>query len=735
MKYKSLPLIALAIISCAFMPSPGDNTQKLGKTLDDDNSKYTNVGDIALTVSNFGVYGDALLNLTQPGHQPSCEYHIGSGVEHIFQGGLWVGGFIKDAANSNTKRGPFVTTGAVDNSNGSRSSGYEFTNTLGSKVVERSTLLDSRYYQPSPPTVSHQDLVAYYNDTNTTTSNGTLIVDHNPLGIAVHEENYAWNFPFADFFVIKNYTIINVSSKYLDSVYVGLWTDAVVRNTKVDFIKNAAFYGTSGDGYDDSLKIAYCFDHGGDFPSANSYVGFLFLGSTPSADTNWKAHLIDNGSGGFDSLPLTSFNSWGFNNATDPNFFAPPDGPTGDGVRYQKMQGWFGGYNRYNPYYNTPGPLYHTGINPDQVKAATGASGRSELITHGYFNNIAPGDSINVVYAVVCADKYGSLQPTASDDRADRTNLYNNADWALRAYFGNDKNRNGVIDLGEDIFGDGLIHRYVLPAPPTVPVLKVVNGQNKATIYWDKRAEASVDPISGLKDFAGYRIYRTQSGFDLTNSQNILASLVVLAQYDSAGSTGFNNGFSAVKLADSVMFPNDPTKYWYKYEVPNLLDGWQYLFSVTAFDKGDPINNLGSLESSRLANMKNILPGTPPTDDSNTKLGVYPNPYYANAIWDGNSERLRKIYFYNLPFDCQITIYTLAGDVVKRLDHNSASNGQDIRWFDQYAAGNNLQFTGGEHAWDLVTDNDQAIATGLYLFTVKNNKNGNIKTGKFLIIK
>ncbi|MCK7517599.1 MAG: hypothetical protein MZV64_07720 [Ignavibacteriales bacterium] len=35
----------------------------------------------------------------------------------------------------------------------------------------------------------------------------------------------------------------------------------------------------------------------------------------------------------------------------------------------------------------------------------------------------------------------------------------------------------------------------------------------------------------------------------------------------------------------------------------------------------------------------------------------------------------------------------------------------------------------------LVTDNDQAIATGLYLFTVKNSKTGDIKTGKFLIVK
>ena len=27
--------------------------------------------------------------------QPSCEYPKGSGIEHIFDGGLWIGGFIQ----------------------------------------------------------------------------------------------------------------------------------------------------------------------------------------------------------------------------------------------------------------------------------------------------------------------------------------------------------------------------------------------------------------------------------------------------------------------------------------------------------------------------------------------------------------------------------------------------------------------------------------------------------------
>jgi hypothetical protein len=42
---------------------------------------------------------------------------------------------------------------------------------------------------------------------------------------------------------------------------------------------------------------------------------------------------------------------------------------------------------------------------------------------------------------------------------------------------------------------------------------------------------------------------------------------------------------------------------------------------------------------------------------------------------------------------------------------------------------------GGEHAWDMITMYDQATASGLYLFTVENQFSGEIKEGKFLLIK
>jgi len=699
-------ILYLSLLFCAFTFNPGEEDKRFPKILTDDN-KYTNVGNIGITVTNFGTYGHGFVFWPE---QPSCEYPLGSGIEHLFDGGLYVGGFIRGVG------GPFVTTGAVDAASVSaRGGGFEFTNSAGSLVKERSSLFDSRFFSPSA--ISHQDFLMDFSDTSTFFLNGEPIIDHDPLGIAVHQETYAWNFPFANFFVIFNYWIKNVTNRNIDSVFVGLWTDAVVRNTNITGRPSgSAFYNKGGDGYNDSIKIAYEFDAAGDLGFSDSYLGVLYCGSEPRLP-NYYYQV-----GTYDSLPSVNFVTWQFRNTDDPDFFAPQD----DFSRYKKMKGFFNGDQ-------SGGVRWKDGITPEQIKVP---SNRSIMITNGDFPSIAPGDSINVVFAIVCAKKFGP-DPANLDTDEQKTNLYANADWALRAYHGEDKNRNGILDPGEDLDADGKITRYILPAPPVVPKVKVIPKDREVEIYWDKRAEGSVDPISGKRDFEGYKIYRTQAGFDLTEGgQDILNSLVVLAQFDSAANgVSFDTGFEFVTLTEPVTFPGDTIQYYYKYVLANLLNGWQYLFAVSAFDEGDPENNLDFLESSPLSNFERILPGTPATENPDIQIGVYPNPYYGNAIWDGSSERLRKIYFYNLPSDCEITIYTLAGDIVKTIQHSDISNSSEVRWFETYAPDGKQKFAGGEHAWDLLTDNEQAIATGLYLFTVKNNSSGEIKTGKFLVVK
>ncbi len=347
--------------------------ERLNKTLADDNTKFTNVGNIGLTITNFGTYGHGFSLWPT---QPSCEYPLGSGIEHLFDGGLWIGAFISDENRSN-RLGPFVTTGAVDASSVSaRGGGFEYTNSPKDRVVERSSLIDSKFFDPEA--ISHQDFVMKYVDTNKTLSNGELIVDHRPLGVTIRQESYGWNFPFADFFVIMNYWIKNTSKKYLDSLHVGLWTDTVVRNTNVTSPRTgSAFFNKGGNGYSDSLHIAYEFDANGDIGFTDSYIGIQYLGSN-------KENTFVN------------FVNWQFRNTTDPNYFAPQN----DVQRFRKMLGYYGGENRFGE---------NEAIKPEDLKSP---SNRSMLITTGIKERLAPGDSVNITFALVAAKKTGTDLPS-----------------------------------------------------------------------------------------------------------------------------------------------------------------------------------------------------------------------------------------------------------------------------------------------------------------------------------
>jgi hypothetical protein len=273
-----------------------------------------------------------------------------------------------------------------------------------------------------------------------------------------------------------------------------------------------------------------------------------------------------------------------------------------------------------------------------------------------------------------------------------------------------------------------------------VPKVRAEVGNQSVTIYWDKSsAEQSLDPVSRSLDFEGYRIYRSNAGADFTDPANLLLNLPLAGEFDRADdSVGYNTGFGKILLDAPKTFPGDTVQYWYRFPpggsaVPHL-NGWQYVYGVSAFDRGDSASGISSLESKKV--LVRVIPGAVPNDGSK-KVGVYPNPYYASALWDGSGERTRKIYFTNLPRRCEVRIYTLAGDIVAEFAHEASSyTGEEIAWFQQYGGSDvPVQFAGGEHAWDLITKFDQAIATGLYLFSVKDTETGETQTGKFVVIK
>ena len=41
----------------------------------------------------------------------------------------------------------------------------------------------------------------------------------------------------------------------------------------------------------------------------------------------------------------------------------------------------------------------------------------------------------------------------------------------------------------------------IYPAPPDIPDIQAMYGHEKITITWDRKAESSIDPLTGYSDF------------------------------------------------------------------------------------------------------------------------------------------------------------------------------------------------------------------------------------------
>ncbi len=665
---------------------PGQNT----------NYKTIDIGNLGVTINLTGTIGNPNVR-NNPAEQPSMEYPLNSGIEHLFEGGLWIGASVNGQQR--------VSTTTVDAAYGyyPGGSGFEFT-TLG-PMEERSVLPSSEYF--SANAVSHQDIIVRTTDSNSFVPGTSIkIPDHDfPLDAVVKLEAYAWNYSFADFFVILNYEITNNSNNRWDSVYLGFWTDLVVRNVNVTQDNGTAFYNKGAGGFIDSFDAIYVYEYDGDdIDYTQSYASLQYLG------TEWRNLFLhpNNTSLLQDSGYQVKVNAnfWNFRNFDGSIYGAPAD----DVQRMKKLK---------------------NGLSfPDPVLSGT-ASNKTQLLSFGPVPEMQPGESVTFTIALVAAKQL----VYKTDDDASRAELYEHLNWSKRTYLGEDLNENGRLDKNEDLNENKQLDRYILPEPPRSPHVKFISSGNKVDIYWDNTSVYSIDPITKKHDFEGFRLYRSQLGDDLELSA--LSKAKLIATWDSAGNNvGYNNGFDIIKLPEPVTFDGDSISYTFHYSIDGLLNGWQYVFVLTAFDEGDKALQLEPLESSTIENAFSVVVGTPGTDNPEVKIGVYPNPYRINAAWDGVTSRTKKLYFYNLPKRCDIIIYTVSGDVVAKLYHDGDFyQGDDIQWYNRYSAAGNRVFPGGEHAWDLLSENKQSITQGLYLFTVKDLDSGMIKKGKFAILK
>ncbi len=314
------------------------------------------------------------------------------------------------------------------------------------------------------------------------------------------------------------------------------------------------------------------------------------------------------------------------------------------------------------------------------------------LVSVGPFDPVAAGDSITVDFAFVGGD--------------DHERLLANADYAQFA---------ADID-------------YELPSAPPSPRLHVETGRGRVDLWWDDSPEAVSDPTSpapGGRDFEGYRIYL---------GEDRLAPRLV-AQYDLVDSTGFNTGLEpALALEPKVV---EGITYRYHRRIEGLRDGFRYHGAVTSYDVGDAATP--SLESGRSQNLFAAVP-SPAPGESPGGVVVFPNPYRVEAQWDaGRPSRDRWLWFAGLPRQCTLRIYSLAGDRIfeSRFDGDvyQGENARGLYRPDRDVATGAPALSGASFAWDLITSRGQAIASGLYMWSVEDHASGEVTRGRFLVIK
>jgi len=218
------------------------------------------------------------------------------------------------------------------------------------------------------------------------------------------------------------------------------------------------------------------------------------------------------------------------------------------------------------------------------------------------------------------------------------------------------------------------------PRPPAMFSAKS-SGAN-ILLEWSDESRNDPDFDTGVKDFAGYRVYRAVGARDSTYT------LV----YDGQAN---------------------------EYTDTAVTKGTQYFYYLVAYDNGtqnweDPGVKLESGQFWCWTGWAptGVMPTTQPITSASSldDIRVVPNPYSAaGKTFPGEPNKIR---FAGLPGVCTIKIYTCNGDYVTTLRHTDGS---------------------GDHYWDLRTEYNQYPASDVYIYTVDSDLGTHV--GKFIIIR
>jgi len=503
----------------------------------------------------------------------------------------------------------------------------------------------------NPIILSQQDSYCVYSD-----STNWRYYNNNEadmlLDMRVHQTIYSWGVPGADRFLILRFEIENASSHPYENMYFNYYSDLDIGGIAEDEWTDDCI------GFDKDRELVYFYDsdnYSDEWGEADPFLSGVTFLHTPNGQgiTDW--HWIDVttdevavNSTHWDSLSFYLMSS-------DTSYFH-------EDPQLRVSDYFHLGENPINgTHYDDPATT--------RIQDGTGAligGAMVAYICNGPFN-VEAGERVEVWVGVMVGDNQEDLMAVTDQ---------------IWAYWEDD---------------------LYIPTVPA-PTLSADFGDQSVTLKWSSDLDVNYQNAAAdsVNDLLGYILYRTTD-----------PSLVKWTTLDTI-----------------PMIYKDQTQVdenAYQWIDEDVFNGFTYIYSLSAYRFGAGGNIEESVKIADLNNIDNIsnavsvepqtLPITDETDMNRIK--VVPNPYVVSAAWDearlGNTpfgEPIRNLAFTHLPEICTIKIFTLDGDLIKSIEHNSNS---------------------GREEWNLLTSERRPIVSGIYFYHVKSDLGE--KIGRFAVIR
>ncbi len=200
---------------------------------------------------------------------------------------------------------------------------------------------------------------------------------------------------------------------------------------------------------------------------------------------------------------------------------------------------------------------------------------------------------------------------------------------------------------------------YRFAKPPEKPIVRVVPGHDKVTLYWNTESEASFDPFLRAFDFQGYKIYRSRDYtfsdvYTITDGNGVPFLGQALFDQNTGKSAQFDlkdtiSGFHPIEYAGRGIkyYLGNNTGLVHEYVDSTVTNGIKYYYAVVAYDAGSdkfgipPTETQAAISKDAITgklkfdvNTAEATPGPVPSGISDAQAGINGAP---TAIGTTNS--------------------------------------------------------------------------------------------------